>query len=140
VPLVPIGPPVRQLMHGATPPSRVDVPRRAAELIAEQFDKLPAAAEGCDAMVATGLFPVAASVQSVAERLGIRYVFAAYCPIYLPSPHQPPQPLPGLPLPADMTDNQVLNDLQIQNYNALFGDALNTKPGVDRPATGGQRP
>jgi vancomycin aglycone glucosyltransferase len=91
VPLVPLGPPVRSLMHGATPPSVADVPRLAAELIAEQFDKLPAAAEGCDAMVATGLFPVAASAQSVAEKLGIRYVFAAYCPIFLPSPHRRPQ-------------------------------------------------
>jgi vancomycin aglycone glucosyltransferase len=42
VPLVPVGPPVRQLVHGATRPSVADVPRRAAELIAEQFDKLPA--------------------------------------------------------------------------------------------------
>lgn len=126
VPLVPIGPPVRPLVHGAAPPSVADVPRRAAELIAEQFDQLPAAAEGCDALVATGLFPVAASVQSVAEKLGIRYVFAAYCPIYLPSPHRRPQPLPGRPLPPDVTDNRVLNDLDIQSYHALFGDALNT--------------
>jgi vancomycin aglycone glucosyltransferase len=126
VPLVPVGPPVRQLVHGATRPSVADVPRLAAELIAEQFDKLPAAAEGCDALVATGLFPVAASAQSVAEKLGIRYVFAAYCPIYLPSLHRPPQPLPGRPLPPDVTDNRVLNDLDIQSYNALFGDALNT--------------
>ena len=126
VPLVPVGPPVRQLVHGATPSSSADVPRLVAELIAEQFDKLPAAAEGCDALVATGLFPVTASAQSVAEKLGIRYVFAAYCPIYLPSPHHPPQPLPGRPLPPDVTDNRVLNDLAIQNYNALYGPALNT--------------
>ncbi len=126
VPLVPIGPPVRQLMHGTTPPSVADVPRLAAELIAEQFDELPSAAEGCDALVATGLFPVAASAQSVAEKLGIRYVFAAYCPIFLPSPHHRPQPLPGRPLPPDVTDNRVLNELDIENYNALFGDALNT--------------
>jgi vancomycin aglycone glucosyltransferase len=126
VPLVPVGPPVRQLVHGATRPSVADVPRLAAELIAEQFDKLPAAAEGCDALVATGLFPVAAGAQSVAEKLGIRYVFAAYCPIFLPSPHRPPQPLPGRPLPPDVTDNRVLNDLDIQSYNALFGEALNT--------------
>jgi vancomycin aglycone glucosyltransferase len=125
VPLVPLGPPVRPLMHGATPPSLVDVPRRAAELIAEQFDRLPAAAKGCDALVATGLFPVAASAQSVAEKLGIRYVFAAYCPIYLPSPHRRPEPLPGRPLPPDVTDNRVLNELNVQNYNALFGAALN---------------
>ena len=126
VPLVPVGPPVRPLLHGATPSSAADVPRLVAELIAEQLDKLPAAAEGCDALVATGLFPVAASAQSVAEKLGIRYVFAAYCPIFLPSPHRPPQPLPGRPLPPDVTDNRVLNDLDIQNYNALFGDPLNT--------------
>jgi vancomycin aglycone glucosyltransferase len=126
VPLVPVGPPVRQLVHGATRSSVADVPRLVAELIAEQFDKLPAVAEGCDALVATGLFPVAASAQSVAEKLGIRYVFAAYCPIFLPSPHRPPQPLPGRPLPPDVTDNRVLNDLDIQNYNALYGPALNT--------------
>ncbi|HET8684185.1 MAG TPA: glycosyltransferase [Micromonosporaceae bacterium] len=126
VPLVPVGPPVRQLVHGATRPSVTDVPRLAAELVAEQFDKLPAVAEGCDALVATGLFPVAASARSVAEKLGIRYVFAAYCPIYLPSPARRPQPLPGRPLPPDVTDNRVLNDLDIQNYNALYGAALNT--------------
>ena len=126
VPLVPVGPPVRQLVHGATRSSAADVPRLVAELIAEQFDKLPAAAKGCDALVATGLFPVTASAQSVAENLGIRYVFAAYCPIFLPSPHRPPQPLPGRPLPPEVTDSRVLNDLDIQNYNALYGPALNT--------------
>jgi vancomycin aglycone glucosyltransferase len=42
VPLVPVGPPVRPLVHGATPPSVADVPRRAAELIAAQFDTLAA--------------------------------------------------------------------------------------------------
>lgn len=126
VPLVPVGPPVRPLVHGATPPSAADVPRRAAELIAAQFDKLAAAAEGCDALVAAGLFPVAAGAQSVAEKLGIRSVYVSYCPIFLPSPHHPPHPLPGRPLPPDVTDNRVLNDLDVQNYNALFGDALNT--------------
>ncbi len=60
VPLVPVGQPVRPLLHGATPPSAADVPRRAAELIAAQFDKLAAAAGGCDALVASGLMPAAA--------------------------------------------------------------------------------
>ncbi|HWL98689.1 MAG TPA: glycosyltransferase [Nocardioidaceae bacterium] len=126
VPLVPLGPPVRELMHGTKPPSAADVPRRIAELVAEQFAKLPAVAEDCDALVTTGLFPVAASGQSVAEKLGIRYVFAAYCPIYLPSPHHRPQPLPGRAVPPDVTDNRALNDLDIQNYNAVYGGALNT--------------
>jgi vancomycin aglycone glucosyltransferase len=123
--MTPIGPSVQAMLHGPKPPSVAEVPRRAAELMAEQFATLPAVAEGCDAMVATGLFPVAASVQSIAEKLGIRYVFAAYCPIFLPSPHFRPQPAPTQPLPPDVTDNRVLNDLNIKGYNAVFGDALN---------------
>ena len=125
IPLTPIGAPVRELVH-ATRSWPPNVPQIAANLIAEQFERLPAAAEGCDVMVATGLFPVAASVQSIAEKLGARYVFAAYCPIFLPSPDWPPHPLPGQQLPPDVTDNRTLHDLQIQNYNALFGDALDT--------------
>ena len=54
IPLVPVGEPVRPLVHGATPPSMADVPRRVAELIAAWFDKVTAAAEGCDAVVASG--------------------------------------------------------------------------------------
>jgi vancomycin aglycone glucosyltransferase len=126
VPLVPVGEPVRTLVHGTAPPSAADVPRRAAELIAAQFDTLAAAAEGCDALVASGLFPATAGARSVAEKLGIRYVYAAYCPIILPSPHYPPLPLPGRPLPPDVTDNRVLNDLSAESFNALFGAVLNT--------------
>ena len=48
-PLVPVGQPVRSMVTGATPPT-ADLPRRAAELVA-------AVAEGCDALVATGVMP-----------------------------------------------------------------------------------
>jgi vancomycin aglycone glucosyltransferase len=106
VPLVPTGPPVRPLVHGATPPPTADVPRLAAEIIAAQFGTLAAAAEGCDALVATGLMPAAAGARSVAEKLGIRSVYAAYQPTTLPSPHHPPLPLPGRPLPPGVTDNR----------------------------------
>jgi len=51
------GRPVRPLVTGATPPSAADLPRRAAELVAAQFDTVPAAAEGCDALVASGVMP-----------------------------------------------------------------------------------
>ena len=57
VPLVPVGQPVRPLVSGPTPPSAADLPRCAAELVAAQFDTVPAAAEGCDALVATGVMP-----------------------------------------------------------------------------------
>jgi vancomycin aglycone glucosyltransferase len=127
VPLVPVGEPVRQVVHGAAPPSVADVPRRAAELIAAQFGTLAAVADGCDALVASGLFPATAGARSVAEKLGIRYVYAAYCPIILPSPHHPPLPLPGRPLPPGVTDIQVLNDLNAESFNALFGAPLNTQ-------------
>jgi vancomycin aglycone glucosyltransferase len=52
-PLVPVGQPVRPMVHGATPPS-ADLPRRAAKFVATQF---AAVAEGCDALVATGVMP-----------------------------------------------------------------------------------
>src|SRR5947208_366256 len=126
VPLVPAGEPVRALVHRATPPSPDDVPRLTAELIATWFDKTAAAAEGCDALVASGVIPAAAGARSVAEKLGIRSVHVSYCPIFLPSPHHPPTPLPGRPLPPDVTDNQVLWGLNAQGYNAVFGAALNT--------------
>lgn len=60
-----------------------------------------------------GLMQVAA--RSVTEKLGIRYVYAIYCPVFLPSPHHPPQPLPGRPFPPEVSDNRVLWDLDIQN-------------------------
>src|SRR5215813_3274710 len=126
VPMVPVGEPVRQLVHGAKPPSMDDVPRRISELIVAWFDNVTDAAEGCDALVATGLMPAAAGARSIVEKLGIHSVHVSYCPIFLPSPHHPAHPLPGRPLPPDMTDNQMLWDLNAQGYNELYGPALNT--------------
>jgi vancomycin aglycone glucosyltransferase len=126
VPLMPAGEPVRALVHRATPPSPDDVPRLTAELIATWFDKVAAAAEGCDALVASGVIPAAVGARSVAEKLGIHSVHVSYCPVVLPSPHHPPTALPGRPLLPEVTDNRVLWDLNAQSYNALFGEALNT--------------
>jgi vancomycin aglycone glucosyltransferase len=127
VPLVPAGEPVRALVHRAMPPSPADVPRLAAELIATWFDTVAAAAEGCDALVASGVIPAAVGARSVAEKLGIHCVHVSYCPIFLPSPHHRPHPLPGRPLPPEVTDNRVLWELDAQGYNAVFGPALNTQ-------------
>jgi vancomycin aglycone glucosyltransferase len=46
VPLVPAGPPVRPLVHGARPPS-ADVPRLAAELIAAQSFRVNHTGSSC---------------------------------------------------------------------------------------------
>ena len=123
VPLVPVGQSVRALVHGATPPSTADAPRVAAELVAAQFDTVAAAAEGCDALVATGLMP--AGERSVAEKLGIRYVYATFIPPVLPSPHHSPLPRPGRPFPPGETDNRVLWDVDAERVHALYGPPLN---------------
>ncbi|MEW2489414.1 glycosyltransferase [Streptomyces sp. NPDC048411] len=124
VPLVPVGQSARALMTAAAPPS--SLPRRAAELIASQFDAVTAVAEGCDALVATGALPAAAGARSVAEKLGIRSVSVTFQQLTLPSPHHPPLAYPGRPFPPEVTDNRVLWDLDAQSINALFGEALNT--------------
>jgi Flavodoxin-like fold len=55
VPLVPVGPPVRAMVTGTTPPSAVDLHWRAAKLVAGQSGTVAAAAEGCDALMAGGV-------------------------------------------------------------------------------------
>ena len=55
VPLVPIGQPVRLPVTKATPSAAADLPPRAAELVTAQFGTVAAAAEDCDAPVATGV-------------------------------------------------------------------------------------
>ncbi|GGW34549.1 glycosyltransferase [Streptomyces xantholiticus] len=124
VPMVPVGQSARALTTAAPPPS--SLPRRAAELIAGQFDAVTTAAEGCDALVATGAMPAAAGARSVAEKLGILSVSVTFQQLTLPSPHHSPLAYPGRPFPPDVTDNRVLWDLDAQSINALFGEALNT--------------
>ncbi|MFF4834922.1 glycosyltransferase [Streptomyces sp. NPDC001315] len=126
VPLVPVGRSARALTAAAAPPSAANLPRRAAELIAGQFEAVTAAAEGCDALVATGVMPAAAGARSVAEKLGIRSVSVTFQQLTLPSPHHPPLAYPGRPFPPEVTDNRVLWDLDAQSIDALFGEALNT--------------
>lgn len=119
---VPFGRPVRALVTGEMPAE--GPPGIAAELVAAHFDTIGAAAEGCDALVATGLMP--AGARSVAEKLGIRYVYGCFHTLELPSPHRSPSSRPGPPLPPDVTDNRVLWGLDAQKLNALYGGALNT--------------
>lgn len=101
------------------------LPRAAAELVAGQAEALAAAAGGCDAIVATGLFPSDAAAQALAESRGLAYAFAAFCPIVLPSPHHSPLAYPGHPLPSDETDNRALWAHNDRAMDALFGEAVN---------------
>ena len=125
LPDVQAGAPVRALVHRAAPPSPDDMPKLIGELIATWFDTVAAAAEGCDAMVGSGVVPAAVGARSVAEKLGIPFAHVHYCPVYLPSPHHPPTPLPGPPLPSDVTGNWERWQRNGRQYDDIFGPALN---------------
>jgi vancomycin aglycone glucosyltransferase len=124
MPLVPLGPTVRSVVAGSKPPTAQDAFRFAAELVAARFETLGAAAEGCDALLATGLMP--AGARDVAENLGIRYVYACFHIFGLPSQHFSPGLRPGTPSPQDETDKRVLWEQDAQRVNALYGEALNS--------------
>ncbi|MDI2131122.1 glycosyltransferase [Yinghuangia seranimata] len=132
VPFTPIGAPVRPVVKGTVtgtaPVPTEGLTERAAALVATTYAAAASAAEaadGCDAVVATGLLPAAAAARSFAEQRGMPYVFVSYFPAYLPSPHHPPFARPGRPFPPEVTDNRALWDLDVDNMNVLFGTGLN---------------
>src|SRR6185312_3199591 len=66
---------------------------RMPDLIADQFDTLGAAAQGCDVVLGANAHQYAA--RSIAELNDIPYVNALYAPIALPSPDHAPPPAAG---------------------------------------------
>lgn len=125
VELVPLGPTVRSVVAGTKPPSVEDAFRLATELVDARFDTLTKAAKGCDALLATGLMP--AGARDVAEKLGIRYVFACFQTYGLPSPHSEPGARPGVQTPQGETDNKTRWEEDSQRVNALYRDAVNSR-------------
>lgn len=126
VPLAPAFTPVRQwIKDKAKPSTAADFTKLTAEMMAAQFDAIGRAAEACDAVVATGLVPSAAAAQCVAEKLGLPYVHATFCPLFLPSHHHRPYPYPGHPHPPEVTDPRALWELNVRVMNGLFGEAVN---------------
>jgi vancomycin aglycone glucosyltransferase len=123
VPLIPMGAPIREFLHGRKPATPADAPATAANLVAMHFDTVARAAEGCDAVVASGLMP--AGVRSIAEKNGLHYVLAMFHPGSIPSPHQTPLPRPGKPFPPGETDNRVLWEVDAERVDTLYRDPLN---------------
>ncbi|MYV51843.1 glycosyltransferase [Streptomyces sp. SID3212] len=120
--LVPVGPPVREVMRGKVLPSATELARYRDELVETQFDTFPAAFDGCDVVVAAGLGQIAA--RSVAEAAGVPYVYVSYAAVHLPSPYHAPPPRPGWPEP-DAADHRTRWALDARNVDAQFGEALN---------------
>jgi vancomycin aglycone glucosyltransferase len=130
--VTPIGPEVRAFSAARpmatqprTGPTLEQRQKMAEATVATQFKTLATAAHGCDIIVAATALQIAA--RSIAEKIGIAYVFAAYSPTVLPSPHHAPPPLPPLPgqTPLPTNDNRELWARDTARFNDLFGPALN---------------
>ena len=128
---IPIGPDLKQLTGGTAPkppppvaPSPEQRRALAGPTVRSQFPVLIDAARGCDLVIGAGALQLA--TRSVTESLGIRYVFAAYCPVVLPSPDHPP-PKFGVHHSLSLTaeENLALWAEEEQRWNDLFGAALN---------------
>ncbi|HWT94637.1 MAG TPA: glycosyltransferase [Solirubrobacteraceae bacterium] len=122
VALTPIGPSARMLTR--MKPGTASIPDTAKAIIAGQFETMPAAAEGCDVVVATGALPAAAGALAVAEKLGIPAISVTFQQLTLPSPTRRPLAYPGRPLPEGATiEEQWAFDRE--SIELLFGEALN---------------
>ncbi|SES42102.1 glycosyltransferase [Actinokineospora terrae] len=124
VEFVPFGPSVLSVVANPKPPTAEDAFKLAPALVAARFETFAMAAEGCDALVATGLMP--AGARDVAEKRGIPYVLACFHLLGLPSRHSSPGRRPGTPSPEGETDNRKLWEQDAQRVNALYGEALNS--------------
>ncbi|MEZ0354269.1 glycosyltransferase [Mycobacterium sp. pR1184] len=126
IPLVGFGPSVRAMTTAAAQSSEADVRAHVLGLLAAQFDTVAAAAQGCDAIVATALVWTAAGARSVAEKLGIHYVYGSYHPTHLPSPYHPPPEFVGRGMGTSEIDNRMMWNHNAHNATMLFGPSLNS--------------
>ena len=81
------------------PPTAAERQQRVADFIAAQYDTVAEAAAGCDVIVATAMSQFVGP--SVAEKLGIPYRYALFCP-------------------------DVLDGLDGQGFDDWFGEPVNT--------------
>ena len=130
MPVTPIGPEVRSTGKANASAGTLS-PERLREMIegtvAAQFETIAEAAKGCDMIVGATALQIAAP--SVAERMGIPYVFAAYCPAVIPSPHHAP-PVHAArgdkPAPA-AADYRELWVQDARRWNETWGELLNSR-------------
>jgi vancomycin aglycone glucosyltransferase len=124
-----IGPDLRKLTGGTLPAKPVlrspeQLQQMADQSVRTQFQVIAEAAHGCDLILATGALQIA--TRSIAELQKVPYVFAAYCPAVLPSPHYPPPKMGGhysFSLPE--TENLQLWGKNEEEFNSRFGATLN---------------
>lgn len=123
---LPVDIPIREMVQAISKGSGPSMRQHIGEILASHGPAFTALAEtGCDAIVATGLFPVVAAAQAVAERYGIPFASAALQPTTLPSHTHRPLPMPGWPLPEGVSDNRELWEWDKRKMQATFGGPVN---------------
>jgi vancomycin aglycone glucosyltransferase len=130
VPHLKVGGSVRDLVTGKNPGQMervlADFEGHAREIMDDYAGALLAAAEdGCDAIVATGLFPSVVAARAVSEHLGIRCVSVFLQPTGLPSPLHAPHPMKGLKWPEEVTDNLARWEWDVYKMQTIFGAPAN---------------
>jgi vancomycin aglycone glucosyltransferase len=125
-----IGPELRstgKAQPSATPPTAEQIRPMIEGTVTAQFETICKAAEACNLIVGATALQIAAP--SIAERMGIAYVFAAYCPAVLPSSqHAPPVLVMRGDKPAAANaDFAALWAQDAQRWNATWGAVLNAR-------------
>lgn len=134
---LPVDAPIREMVQNIAKGTGPSMRQHIAEILESHGPAFTAVAEeGCDAIIATGLFPVVATAQAVAERHGIPFASAALQPTTLPSHTRRPFPMPGWPLPEDVSDNRELWEWDKRKMQAIFGEPVNAfRASIGLPAT-----
>ena len=128
MPVTPMGPELRSTGKASpvTAPATPEQRRQMMEsTVTAQFETITAAAQSCDVIVGATALQIAAP--SIAESMGIPYVFAAYCPAVLPSPQHAPPVLAMLgdkPATAK-ADYRALWEQDARRWNDTWGPLLN---------------
>lgn len=128
--VTPIGPTLRSTGK-SNPMGTRPIPEQVRQMlegtVTTQFETITATAQGCDMIVGATALQIAAP--SIAEKMGIPYVFTAICPAVLPSPYHAPPVLAmlGDKPTSNPADFPVLWEKEIQRWNIMWGDILNAK-------------
>lgn len=129
IPVTSIGPELRSTGK-ASPTAALPTPEQRRQMIAgtvaAQFETITAAAQACDIIVGATALQIAAP--SVAEWMGIPYVFTGYCPAVLPSLHHAPPvlALQGQTPASAGADYRELWAQEARQWNEMWGDFLNS--------------
>ena len=126
MPTVPIGPELKSTGKGSLPETLTPEQRRQMieGTVATQFATIAQAAQGCDVIVGATALQIAAP--SIAEKMGIPYIFASYCPAVLPSRQHAPPVLGWLgDKPVTMSDYSELWAKDAERWNGMWLPLLN---------------